>query len=302
MAQQIINNTETNPDVLQDGFTKVNENFTELYGDKHSHVNKSILDDITASYTIAEQTKLAGIDDNANNYVHPINHPPSIITQDENNRFVTDGQILNWDGKQNDLGYTPEDVANKVSSFQITPDDVAYPTEKLVYDNLELKVDKEIGKGLSENDLTDILKADYDQAVVDSHTHSNKTILDNTTASFLTTLKTEYDKITSLYAYYGVTDDLSNVFFDLNNRAVSNIKYELISGGTRSFILSNVPSGDCEIFLKLKYTTANSIIWWSNISWKDETAPVFTVGKTYRLSFWSEDSGFNWQGIFVGEW
>ena len=45
------------------------------------------------------------------------------------------------------------------------------------------KVDKVEGKGLSTNDLTDELKADYDDAVLQAHTHSNKTILDSTTAS-----------------------------------------------------------------------------------------------------------------------
>ena len=44
----------------------------------------------------AERTKLAGIADNANNYVHPANHPPSIIAQDADNRFVTDAEKAKW--------------------------------------------------------------------------------------------------------------------------------------------------------------------------------------------------------------
>lgn len=35
------------------------------------------------------------------------------------------------------LGYTPEDVANKVTSFQNTPTDTAYPSEKLVKNTLD---------------------------------------------------------------------------------------------------------------------------------------------------------------------
>lgn len=35
----------------------------------------------------------------ADPYVHPASHPPSIITQDLNNRFVTDAQISLWNGK-----------------------------------------------------------------------------------------------------------------------------------------------------------------------------------------------------------
>jgi hypothetical protein len=57
----------------------------------------------TEDYTSAEKTKLAGIAAGANAYTHPDNHPASIITQDENNRFVTDNEKLAWDAKQDAL-------------------------------------------------------------------------------------------------------------------------------------------------------------------------------------------------------
>ena len=50
--------------------------------------------------TAADKAKLDGIEENANNYVHPEHHTPDIITQDANNRFVTDAQIERWDGKK----------------------------------------------------------------------------------------------------------------------------------------------------------------------------------------------------------
>lgn len=47
----------------------------------HAHSNKTVLDNTTASYTTAEETKLAGIATGANNYSHPTgagnNHIPS---------------------------------------------------------------------------------------------------------------------------------------------------------------------------------------------------------------------------------
>ena len=46
-------------------------------------------------------------------YTHPTNHTPSIITQDTDNRFVTDTEKSTWTGKQDALGFTPEDSANK---------------------------------------------------------------------------------------------------------------------------------------------------------------------------------------------
>lgn len=61
--------------------------------------------------TADERIKLAGIEENANNYVHPDTHTPSEIATDASNRFVTDAQIANWDDK-----YTKAEVDNKVSA------------------------------------------------------------------------------------------------------------------------------------------------------------------------------------------
>ena len=52
-----------------------------------------------------DRTKLDGIAANANNYAHPTNHPPSIITQDASNRFVTDAEKASWNGKQSAGSY-----------------------------------------------------------------------------------------------------------------------------------------------------------------------------------------------------
>ena len=47
----------------------------------------------------AEKVKLGGIATGANNYAHPATHPPSIIVQDTNNRFVTDAEKATWNAK-----------------------------------------------------------------------------------------------------------------------------------------------------------------------------------------------------------
>lgn len=47
----------------------------------------------------ADKAKLDGVATNANNYAHPANHPPSVITQDAENRFVTDAEKTAWNGK-----------------------------------------------------------------------------------------------------------------------------------------------------------------------------------------------------------
>lgn len=85
--------------------------------------------------------KLAGIEDNANKYVHPATHPPAIIEQDANNRFVTDMEKSAWDGKQNALGFTPENDANKQNSLAADGTGAKYPTVDAVNAALSLKAD-----------------------------------------------------------------------------------------------------------------------------------------------------------------
>ena len=68
-------------------------------------------------------------------------------------------------------------------------------SDKTSIGTIKDKVDKVDGKGLSTNDLTDALKAQYDEAVTEKHTHSNKTILDKTTASYTTEDDSKLDTI-----------------------------------------------------------------------------------------------------------
>lgn len=46
-----------------------------------------------------DKKKLDGVESGANNYTHPTTHPPSIIAQDANNRFVTDAEKTTWNAK-----------------------------------------------------------------------------------------------------------------------------------------------------------------------------------------------------------
>jgi len=49
-------------------------------------------------YSQAERDKLTGIASSANLYVHPTNHNANMIITDSSKRFVTDAQIVIWDG------------------------------------------------------------------------------------------------------------------------------------------------------------------------------------------------------------
>lgn len=54
-----------------------------------------------------DKAKLDGVASNANNYSHPVNHPPSIILQDASNRFVTDSEKNTWSNKASKDVATP---------------------------------------------------------------------------------------------------------------------------------------------------------------------------------------------------
>lgn len=51
-------------------------------------------------FTATEKTKLSGIENNANNYVHPSSHPATMITEDTTHRFVTDTEKNTWNSKE----------------------------------------------------------------------------------------------------------------------------------------------------------------------------------------------------------
>ena len=59
------------------------------------------------------QAQLDGVAAGANNYTHPANHPPSIITQDASNRFVTDTEKATWNAKGDVTLTGTQTLANK---------------------------------------------------------------------------------------------------------------------------------------------------------------------------------------------
>lgn len=86
-----------------------------------------------------------------------------------------------------------EDTSNKVTSWQNTPDNTHYPSEKLVKDNLDGKVDKDGSKVLSDNNFTNALKSKLENDVLTSADVSNKEDSTNKTSTWnSTTNNTRY--------------------------------------------------------------------------------------------------------------
>lgn len=63
------------------------------------------------------------------------------VNEDTTHRFVTDTEKSTWNGKQDALGYTPEDVANKSDSYTVSSS-TTYSSTKAVVDGLATKQDK----------------------------------------------------------------------------------------------------------------------------------------------------------------
>ena len=84
-----------------------------------------------------------------------------LSTNDFSNQDVTDLA----EAKKNSHTHSNKSVLDSITNVKVN--------------NWDNKVDKVPGKGLSENDFTSTLKSNYDNAVTNSHTHINKTVLDN---------------------------------------------------------------------------------------------------------------------------
>lgn len=114
--------------------------------------------------------------------------------------------------------------------------------------------------------------------------------------------KTRFDIIKE-FLYYKTVTPVSNVFtLDCENYPIINFKCEIGNSNPKTFALTNVPAGDCEVFVRLKCVTTAAITWFPNIVWLGGYAPVFSPNKTYRLGFWTENSGLTWHGVSVGGW
>ncbi len=62
-----------------------------------------------------------------------------LVSDSNRVKYRTGAEVLSDIGGQASLGFIPENVANKLTSFQGTPDDTHYPSEKLVKNSLDTK-------------------------------------------------------------------------------------------------------------------------------------------------------------------
>ena len=64
------------------------------------HAHTTATTTVEGFMSSTDKIKLDGIATGATAYIHPANHPASVITQDASNRFVTDAEKTSWNAKQ----------------------------------------------------------------------------------------------------------------------------------------------------------------------------------------------------------
>jgi hypothetical protein len=109
------------------------------------------------------------------------------------------------------------------------------------YTELNKKVDKVSGKGLSTNDLTNELKSSYDSAAANSHTHSNKSTLDAITSD----VKSGYDSaVTKVNNFTGgivtISSGALSETMTLSSTELTNIKNAIRHATSNTQFVSNI--------------------------------------------------------------
>lgn len=198
------------------------------------------------------------------------------VPVDNNN--IGNGKALVYDSTSQKLVYgevltdvVVESVNGKIGEVVISKSDIGLsavenlapldmPISNDTQTALNDKVDKEVGQGLSENNLTNSLKSSYDSAVENSHTHTNKLILDNI---INTGLGDKYLSDDGTYKTVAVTSEVESVNGKTGiveiTKADIGLDYVINTGDGTKYLSDNgtyktVEGSGAETFLQLTDT------------------------------------------------
>lgn len=159
------------------------------------------------------------------------------------------------------------------------------------------KVDKVTGKSLSTNDLTNILKADYDDAVTKKHTHTNLAALANvetggSAGEFLTRAGT-YATMTVSSAIVALGNKNTNFSLTSNSVHTANI----VGNCAMSMpIISTV--GDY-VTCMIEFTiSAGVTLTLPTIKWDWDYVPDFSTTLKNTILLRSLDNGATWRASY----
>lgn len=169
-----------------------------------------------------------------------------------------------------------------------------------INNQLSNKVDKIDGKTLSTNDLTNLLKSNYDSAYTNSHTHNNKILLDNLISSgngnYYLTNDGTYKPINASMIINTLGATSSNHTLEANKITTASFS------GTPTITLPSISDSTKETTIILDFTTTNSSYPTINttgitLKKKDGKSLTYSIlsGVRNRLIFTTIDSGTSWE-------
>lgn len=155
-------------------------NWDSAYSDKHTHANKTILDNTTASYTTTEQTKLSGL----SNYTLPIADDTTLggVVSGTDITIGVDGSVSVVDNSHN---HTISNVTDLTTTLSAKLDSSSYTASDVL---TKLKTVDGSGSGLD----SELLNGNYSSYYLSraNHTGSNTLVTYTPTASNLGTVTT----------------------------------------------------------------------------------------------------------------
>lgn len=199
-------NTDLSGYVTKEEFNRVvasvnrlNTEVNELQKLAHTHTNKTILDGTSATYTTEKDTKLAGIEEHANNYTLPNATRTQVggvkigegLLIDAHAQLAVDPEFIE---KQE---YDDTEIKERLSALE---EDTHTHDNKVVLDETTASytIEEKVKLASLENyDDTEITSRVSDLEA-DAHTHTNKSILDLVEEPYTTAEKT---KLASLENY-----------------------------------------------------------------------------------------------------
>jgi hypothetical protein len=77
----------------------------------------------------------------------------------------------------------------------------------------------------------------------------------------------------------------------------TGVLFPYAMAGDATFALTNIPAGFCIFCLRIAFTSGVAA-WtgFTSLKWLGGSAPVFTAGRVYEITFVTTDTGSNWTG------
>lgn len=228
---------------LLDTYTQTEANLADAVSKKHSHSNQSVLDNTTASFTSADETKLDNI---------TVTQPVNLDQMETDIAALANGMVYKGDWDASGGSFPGSGSAQTGWFFYVS---VGGTVDGIVFnvgDNLVATTDNAstttYAANWSKHDQTDAVSSvagktgsvtlvaadigDFDTEVGNQtdvaantaarHSHANKTVLDNTTASFTTADEAKLDAIEAGAEVNNISDVNAT---DLTDGGASTLHY-----------------------------------------------------------------------------